>query len=150
MNTKPSKHERRTAMIPSAQGVDSTIPLAPLLLTVLSMAGAAVALVLMGVHGAKRRVPPNDFFGIRTRFTRSGDAAWYAVHEASARWSILAGIAFLPAAILTPLISDPKGQVAAILIPATVGTGLLLVGSWRAHRVARRRLAREEGRADPP
>lgn len=126
-----------------AQAVEETIPLAPLIMVVLSMLGSAVALVAMGVYGAQRKIRPNDFFGVRTRFTRSSDAAWYAVHEASARWSILGGIAFLPAAIVTPFLSDPTAQIIAILAPTTVGTVLLLVGSWRGHRIARKRLAGE-------
>lgn len=137
-------------MTPLAQSADQTIPLASLILTALSMAGASVVLVLMGVRGARRTLAPNDFFGIRTRFTRSSDAAWYTVHEAAARSTILAGALFLPAAILPPLLSEPSWYIAAILIPTTVGTALLLLGSWRAHRVARRHLAREEGRADLP
>lgn len=137
-------------MTPLAQSADQAIPLAPLLLTVLSMVGASVALVSMGVYGGRRKIAPNDFFGIRTRFTLSSEAAWYAVHEVSARWSILAGLAFLPAAILPPLLSDPDGQIAVILIATTVGTVLLFAGSWRAHRVVRRDLARQEGRADLP
>ncbi|SIO87223.1 SdpI family protein [Nocardiopsis sp. JB363] len=126
-----------------AQAAEETIPLVPLIMVVLTMLGGALVLVLMGVYGAQRKLKPNDFFGVRTKFTRSSDAAWYAVHEACARWSILGGIAFLPAAILTPLLSDPNGQIVAILVPTTVGTALLLVGSWRGHKVARRRLARE-------
>ena len=126
-----------------AQAAEETIPLVPLIMVVLTMLGGALVLVLMGVYGAHRKLKTNDFFGVRTKFTRSSDAAWYAVHEACARWSILGGIAFLPAAILTPLLSDPNGQIVAILVPTTVGTALLLVGSWRGHKVARRRLARE-------
>lgn len=126
-----------------AQAAEETIPLGPLILVVLSMLGGTVALVLMGVYGAQRKIKPNDFFGVRTRFTRSSDAAWYAVHEACARWTILGGIAFLPAAIVTPFLSDPNAQIVAILVPTTVGTALLLVGSWRGHKVARERLARE-------
>lgn len=126
-----------------AQAAQETIPLAPLIMVVLSMLGGAVALVAMGVYGAQRKIKPNDFFGVRTRFTRSSDDAWYAVHEACARWSILGGVAFLPAAIVTPFLSTPNAQIIAILVPTTVGTALLLVGSWRGHKVARKRLARE-------
>lgn len=125
-----------------AQATEQTIPLAPLILTELSLLGGVVVLVLMGVYGAQGRIKPNEFFGIRTRFTRSSDAAWYAVHEASARWSILAGIALLPAVVLTPFLSSPNGQLIALLAPTIVGMALLLVGSWRGHKIARERLAR--------
>ncbi|MBR8744702.1 hypothetical protein DSY14_23800 [Nocardiopsis sp. MG754419] len=104
----------------------------------------------MGVLSGRRGIRPNDVFGIRAACTRSGEAAWYAVHEASTRWSLLAGVAFLPAVILTPLIADPNGQIAAILVPTFLGTVIPLVESWRAHRIARERPARAEGRADLP
>lgn len=135
--------ERGFELISLAQTAEETIPFGPLIMVVLSMLACTVVLVLMGVYGAQRGIRPNDFFGIRTRFTRSSDSAWYAVHEASARWSILAGIAFLPAAVLTPFLSTPNAQIIAILVPTTVGTALLVVGSWRGHRVARKRLAGE-------
>ncbi|GHC75403.1 hypothetical protein GCM10007079_10610 [Nocardiopsis terrae] len=133
-----------------AQPAEQTIPLAPLILVMLSLSGAAVALVAMGVLGARRRIGPNELFGIRTRYTRSSDAAWYAVHEACARWSVLAGLAFLPAVVLTPLVSDPDAQTVAILGPVSAGMLLLITGLRRGHRLARERLAREEGRADLP
>ncbi|MGW5878890.1 SdpI family protein [Nocardiopsis terrae] len=133
-----------------AQPAEQTIPLAPLILVMLILSGVAAALVAVGVLGARRRIRPNELVGIRTRYTRSSDAAWYAVHEASARWSVLAGLAFLPAVLLTPLVSDPDGQIVAILGPMSAGTLLLIVGAWRGHRLARERLAREEGRADLP
>ncbi|MET9709335.1 SdpI family protein [Nocardiopsis alba] len=121
------------------RAAEQTIPLGPLVLLTLTTAGGALVLIVMGVMGARRRIRPNDFFGIRTAYTRSSEEAWYAVHEASARWTVVAGLLFLPAAILPPLISDPRGQIAAVLVPVGVGTVLLLVGSWRGHRVARRR-----------
>ncbi|GAA1458661.1 SdpI family protein [Nocardiopsis exhalans] len=137
-------------MNPLAENADQMMPPVPfviLMVTVVLMAGV---LVLMGVLGAQRRIKPNEFFGIRTAYTRSGEFAWYTVHEVSARWSIVAGLVCLPSLVLLPIATTPNGQIAALLVPMGISVTLLVLGSWRAHKVTRERQAREAGRADLP
>ncbi|AFR05807.1 SdpI family protein [Nocardiopsis alba] len=57
------------------RAAEETIPLGPLVLLTLTTAGGALLLIVMGVMGARRRIRPNDFFGIRTAYTRSSEDA---------------------------------------------------------------------------
>lgn len=137
-------------MNPLADNADQMIPLGPFIMLMASVVLMVVVLVLMGVLGAQRRIRPNDFFGIRTAYTRSSDFAWYTVHEVSARWSVVAGLVCLPSLVLLPVATTPNGQIAAVLVPMGLALVLLFVGMWRAHRVTRAREARAAGRADLP
>jgi uncharacterized membrane protein len=135
---------------PLAENADQTMPLIPFVIIMVTVVFMAGVLVLMGVLGAQRRIKPNEFFGIRTAYTRSGEFAWYTVHEVSARWSIVAGLVCLPSLVLIPVAATPNGQVAGLLVPMGISVTLLVLGSWRAHRVSREREARQAGRADLP
>ncbi|WP_017584992.1 SdpI family protein [Nocardiopsis ganjiahuensis] len=137
-------------MNPLAENTDQMMPLIPFVLVMSSVVVMAVVLVLMGVLGARRRIKPNGFFGIRTAYTYSSDFAWYTVHGLAARWSVMAGIACLPSLVLIPVATTPNGQIAALLVPMGLGMLLLTFGMWRAHKVARAREVREAGRADLP
>ncbi|QVJ02187.1 SdpI family protein [Nocardiopsis eucommiae] len=137
-------------MNPLAASSDQMMPLGAIALMMASLLLMAVALVLMGVRGARRRIRPNRLFGIRTAYTFSGDFAWYTVHELAAPWSIVAGLVCLPGLVLLPVAATPNLQVAAVLAPIGASLVVLLVGTWRAHRVARERAARDAGRADLP
>lgn len=137
-------------MYPLTDNADQLMPLPPFIMLMVSVVLMAVVLVVMGVMGARRRIRPNEFFGIRTAYTRSSDFAWYTVHEVSARWSIVGGLVCLPTLVLLPLATTPNGQIAAVLVPMGLGLVLLFVGVWRAYKVSRAREAREAGRADLP
>lgn len=137
-------------MNPLAENTDQMLPLVPFVVIMVTVVLMAGVLVLMGVLGARRRIKPNEFFGIRTAYTRSSEFAWYTVHEVSARWSVAAGLACLPALVLIPAATTPNGQIAAVLAPMGLSIVLLALGSWRAHKVTRQREAGEAGRADLP
>ena len=137
-------------MNPLAEYADQTMPLFPFVIIMVTVVLMAGVLVLMGVLGAQRRIRPNEFFGIRTAYTRSGEFPWSTVHEVSARWSIVAGLVCLPSLVLIPVATTPNGQIAALLVPMGLSLTLLVLGSWRAHKVSREREAREAGRADLP
>ncbi|GAB3734366.1 SdpI family protein [Nocardiopsis nanhaiensis] len=133
-----------------ADAQDQMIPFVPLLLLLSSLGLMSVVLVVMGIMGRRRMIRPNRFFGIRTSYTYSSDLAWYTVHEAASRWSLLAGVAMLPALALIPAVTTVNGQLAATLAPTAVSLTLLFIGMWRAQRFSRECEAREAGRADLP
>lgn len=137
-------------MNPLAAASDQTMPLGAFLSMMGCLLLMTVVLVLMGALGARRRIRPNEFFGIRTRYTRSSEDAWYTVHELSAHWSIAAGLVCLPGLALLPVATTPSGEAAAVLVPIGISLVVLLTGTGRAHRLAREREAGEVGRADLP
>lgn len=137
-------------MDPLATTANQMMPLGAFVAMLGSLLLMAVVLVVMGVLGAQERVRPNEFFGIRTPYTRSSDFAWYTVHRLAARWSVVAGLVCLPGLVLLPVATTPNAQIAAVLVPIGFSLLLLLFGVWRAQKVSRAREAREAGRADLP
>lgn len=135
-------------MNPLAVTADQVMPLGAFVSMMGSLLLMAAVLVVMGVLGARRRIRPNEFFGIRTSYTRSSEFAWYTVHELAARWSVVAGLVCLPGLVLLPVAATPNGQIAAVIAPMGFSMLLLFVGMWRAQKGSRAREAREAGRAD--
>jgi uncharacterized membrane protein len=56
---------------------------------------SAVLLVLLAIPLWLRRVPPNRFYGVRTRATLSDEARWYDVNARSGFDLFLAGVVLL-------------------------------------------------------
>lgn len=137
-------------MNPLADNTDQMMPLGPFVLMTGSLLLMAVVLVVVGVLGARRRIRPNEFFGIRTAYTRSSEFAWYTVHELAARWTVVAGLVCLTGLVLLPVATTPNGQIAAVIAPMGFSMLLLFAGMWRAQKGARTREARSAGRSDPP
>lgn len=115
----------------------------PLALLVVTL--GAVLITALGVLGLLGKLPPNAWAGIRTRYTRSSDEAWYRTHREAAPLLVFggiagssAGVAFLPFA-LAGRISD--GLIVAVVVGQALVIGVAtvlsgLIGTRRARRVA--------------
>ncbi|HXU24240.1 MAG TPA: SdpI family protein [Tepidiformaceae bacterium] len=117
-------------------------------LTVVALAG--VGIVVVGWMGLTGSLPRNGVAGVRTRFTRSSDAAWKATHRAAGPYLIFGGVAaimvtlaFLPftaAGKVSTGIAAAAVLVAALLLGATAIAGGLL-----GVRSAKRQLSAADG-----
>jgi uncharacterized membrane protein len=56
---------------------------------------SAILLVLLAIPLWLRRVPPNRFYGVRTRATLSDEARWYDVNARSGLDLFVAGVVML-------------------------------------------------------
>jgi uncharacterized membrane protein len=110
---------------------------------VLLVGGSTVAAV--GFLGLLGRLPPNDWAGIRTRFTRSSDEHWYATHRAAAPIMIfgaipvaVAAFAFLPFVLLgevgMSVITGLALGSAAIILVTTIAGAWYGVAHAKSHR----------------
>ncbi|UOE20116.1 SdpI family protein [Thermobifida halotolerans] len=113
------------------------------LFAVLALAGAAVAAT--GVMGARERLRPNLFVGIRTAYTLRNERAWYTVHRKSSPWVVASGASFLVGGVGLLLAENPAVQLSSVLAACALTLLLLVTGTVLAHRAARRE---EDGR--PP
>jgi uncharacterized membrane protein len=76
----------------------------------------------LGIPLLQGQVPPNSWYGFRTRKTLSDEKTWYAVNRVTGRDMILAGVAIIISSLLL-LIFGSKigfGKAAAILIGITL------------------------------
>lgn len=87
-------------------------------------AGAVIALV--GVAGARGRLPRQHWAGIRLPSTMKSDEAWAAAHRAGGPWLIAGGV--VPAACgIALLVGRPSEEVATAASLAMAGWTLVLV-----------------------
>ncbi|MEU0491860.1 SdpI family protein [Nocardiopsis sp. NPDC006139] len=101
---------------------------------------AAAGLVLATGHlGRRRKLAPNPFMGLRTRFTRSDDEVWYEVHYRAAPWALASGVAMLGAPAAAVLGPSAAVQAAGILAATLLSVTLLSAGSAIASRQVRAR-----------
>jgi uncharacterized membrane protein len=90
----------------------------------------------IGVLGVRRRLPRNGFVGIRLPSTMRSDRAWRAAHHAAGPYLLAAAVPSVPLALaMREAPPDRLGAVSMIAMSPSIL--LLLVGSWRAHVVAR-------------
>ena len=57
--------------------------------------GSSIFLIVMALPLWFRRVPPNRWYGVRTRATLSDESLWYDVNEACGRDLFIAGVLVL-------------------------------------------------------
>lgn len=101
---------------------------------------AAAGLVLATGHfGRRRRLAPNPYLGLRTRFTQSDDEIWYEVHYRAAPWALASGAVMLGAPVAAVLGPSAAAQAAGILTAALLSVALLSTGSAVASRQVRDR-----------
>lgn len=89
----------------------------------------------------------NGWAGIRTKTTRSSDAAWAAAHQVAERPTIMAGWASIfsgvVAFLLAVVFGDGDAELATLIwsVAIMVGGTLLLifvvVGAWRGQKAAK-------------
>lgn len=101
----------------------------------LALIVSGLALVWLAWVGSQRKLKPNFWVGIRTRATRSSDAAWYSAHETAAGPLGLSGgiAALLGVGVLTSGF-DTFGMVATVLAVSILVIGLTVatIGGVRA------------------
>jgi uncharacterized membrane protein len=102
---------------------------------------AALLAVLLGVPLWLRRVPPNRFYGVRTRATLGDEARWYEVNARCGRDLAIAGVLMM----IGSRVIDAMGArwVPELRTLASAGMLVLLLAwvSVRALRRARERVA---------
>lgn len=76
--------------------------------------GLSVPLIL-------RKVPPNPFYGLRTKATFSSDRVWYAANRIAGIWLAIAGIVWLGAGLLIPTLVGSQQDA----LPWVIAVGLL-------------------------
>lgn len=77
-------------------------------------AGLSVPLIL-------RKVPPNPFYGLRTRRTFSSRRIWYAANRIAGIWLTIAGTVWLGAGLLMPALVGSERDA----LPWAIAVGLL-------------------------
>ncbi|WP_158613005.1 SdpI family protein [Nocardiopsis sp. Huas11] len=106
---------------------------------------ATAALLLAAAHaGARGKLPPNPYLGIRTTLTADSDEAWYEVHRRAAPWWVVAGIATAIGGFALFLIEDGGFQMGALLVAAAVCLATVIAGALTSSRAVRDRLARRD------
>ncbi len=96
-----------------------------------------VALLIIGLALplAMGRVPPNAFYGYRTRASRGSPRLWYATNRVAARWMMIVGACVI--AIVTTMNLIGAAPVTTLLVGANLmasGAVLSAVRAWRLER----------------
>jgi uncharacterized membrane protein len=68
-----------------------------------------------------RKIPPNPFYGLRTRSTFSSRRIWYAANRIAGIWLAVAGIVWLGAGLLIPTLVGSQQDA----LPWVIAVGLL-------------------------
>ena len=113
----------------------------------------ALLLLIAAYAGARGKLRPNAFFGIRTHLTSGDDEAWYEVHRKAAPWLALSGVAMAVGGSSLFLVEEGRTQLVVLLAAlavcvTTVITGGLL-SSWSV-RDERARSERASGSDSSP
>ena len=95
---------------------------------------SAILLVLLAVPLWLRRVPPNRFYGVRTRATLADEERWYDVNAHSGRDLALAGALQLLGLFLMDAVGARWPEELRALASAGLLVVLLGLVSWRALR----------------
>ncbi len=103
--------------------------------------------IVTGLPLARRRVPPNRWYGIRLPATFADEYVWYETNAAGGRdlmvlGIIVVGVAVIPPQLATLSAAQYAGLSAGVFV---VGSSAMVVRAWRlANRLLRER------RAGPP
>jgi uncharacterized membrane protein len=100
--------------------------------------------IVTGLPLARRRVPPNRWYGIRLPATFADEYVWYETNAAGGRdlmvlGIIVVGVAVIPPQLATLSAAQYAGLCAGVLV---VGSSAMVVRAWRlANRLLRERSA---------
>lgn len=94
-------------------------------------------LVLLAIPLWLRRVPPNRFYGVRTRTTFSDEALWYEINARSGRDLALAGALFTVGRLVVDAIGSAwvpelRNLASAALLIAALAWVSLRCAQWNA------------------
>lgn len=102
---------------------------------IFSMAG--VLYIGLGIPLLRGRVPPNGFYGCRTKKTLSNERIWYAVNRVTGRDLIISGIAIVFAALGIALFGqalDPNRATIILLAVLVSSVVVMVINSLLAQR----------------
>ncbi|MEU5854588.1 SdpI family protein [Nocardiopsis dassonvillei] len=106
---------------------------------------ATAALLLVAAYaGAKGKLRPNPYLGIRTTLTAGSDEAWYEVHRRAAPWLAASGIAMAVGGVALFLIEDGEFQMGVLLVAAAVALTTVAAGALTSSWAVRDRMARRD------
>jgi uncharacterized membrane protein len=100
--------------------------------------------IVTGLPLARRRVPPNRWYGIRLPATFADEYVWYETNAAGGRdlmvlGIIVVGVAVIPPQLATLSAAQYAGLCAGVFV---VGSSAMVVRAWRlANRLLRERRA---------
>jgi hypothetical protein len=88
-----------------------------------------IGLLLIGLSLPLMRgkVPPNSWYGFRTRFTLDNPEIWYPVNAWAARRLLVVGLVTVIAALFTPLIPESALPAYSLLISIFLVVSVLLI-----------------------
>ena len=95
---------------------------------------SAVLLILLAVPLWMRMVPPNRFYGVRTRATLSDEQRWYAVNASSGFDLLASGIVLLAGILVIEWVGTTWPSEFRNLASSALLIGLLARVSVRAMR----------------
>ena len=98
---------------------------------------SAVLLIALAIPLWMRRIPPNRFYGVRTRATLADEALWYDVNERCGQDLLAAGVLFLVAIVVIDVIGARWAPELRTLASAMILIVALVVVSVRATRPGR-------------
>ena len=99
--------------------------------------GTAVLLILFALPLWRRMVPPNRFYGIRTRATLGDEERWYAVNASAGLDLLLSGIVLLAAILLLDRLATTWPPELRTLAAAVLLVVLLVRMSVRGIRLGK-------------
>ncbi|HYI09183.1 MAG TPA: SdpI family protein [Thermoanaerobaculia bacterium] len=113
-------------------------------MTFLLLAAGDLVLIALAVPLLRRRVKPNDLYGLRVEATFADEWVWYEANAQTARDMLVVGLAHLGVTALLPLVpgvSDTAYAVVNIALLLMGVVGMAVIGWRRAERLLARRRA---------
>lgn len=96
-----------------------------------------VLYVGLGIPLLQRRIPPNRFYGSRTKKTLSDERIWYAVNRITGRDLIIGGVALVITAVGVHFFGqslDPHHATMILLTMLVVSVIVMVINSLLAQR----------------
>jgi hypothetical protein len=84
-------------------------------------------LVGLSIPLMRGQVPPNSWYGFRTRLTLDNPQIWYPVNAWAGRRLLVVGVVTVIMALLTPLIPDSALHAYSLLVSIFLMVGVLLI-----------------------
>ena len=97
---------------------------------VILFAFVGIVFVALGIQLKHEKVPPNWFYGFRTRRTLSDTNIWYAVNRVTGEDMILAGVVLTATAVLMLALRNWIAPEAAVFVLVAV---ILIMVGWMAY-----------------
>ena len=109
-----------------------------MLVSIMCAATGAI-MIAVGIPLAKRKVPPNHTYGLRTSATLGDERVWYEANARSGIGFILGGVFIILGAVVSLFLNVSETLLAIGLLGMVIVTTILLcVDGWRfANRISK-------------